>query len=58
VIEHPQTAMPQNLVALEGEVDLFDSEPLRVDAELGFRSLSAPTEQDAIFLCHVWSFRQ
>src|SRR5262245_45954130 len=58
MIEHPQTAVPQRLVAFESKVDLFDSKPLRVDAELGFRALSAPAEQDAIFLDHVWSFRQ
>src|SRR5262245_12792812 len=56
MIEHPQSTVSECLVAFEGKVDFFDSKPLRVDAELGFRALSTPAEQDAIFLYHVCPF--
>src|SRR5262245_55370901 len=56
MIEYPQSTMSECLVAFEGKIDFFDSKPLRVDAELGFRTLSTSAEQDAIFLYHVCPF--
>jgi hypothetical protein len=48
VIEHPHTAMADDLVAVEGEVHLFDAVPLGARAEFSLCAGGSAAEQDAI----------
>src|SRR5262249_14929742 len=52
VIEHAHAAMPDDVVAVEGEVDLFDAMAFGAGAEFGLGAGRAAAEQDVVGSVH------
>jgi hypothetical protein len=52
VVEHAHATVTADLVAIEGEIDLFDAVTLGTRAELGFSPWRSAAEQDAVGWCH------